>query len=106
MLQIRFVACFFSLYSLNTFLLYSHYECLFDEKMPNFLKMQTAYNFASVNRLDNSACYVQWKRDTGETFLVLLSGQSRKVDITCGMQKTRKAQTVCKPHDILLALPA
>ena len=31
---------------------------------------------------------------------------ARKVDITCGMQKTRKAQTVCMPHDILLASPA
>ena len=53
-------------------------------------KCKTAYNFASVNRLDNSACYVQWKRDTGETFRVLLSGQSREVDITCGMQKLAK----------------
>ena len=69
----------------------------FTEKCLISWKCKTAYNFASVNRLDNSACYVQWKRDTGETFLVLLSGQSREVEITCGMQKLAKLrQFACR----------
>ena len=52
----------------TTFLLYSHYECLFYEKMPNFLKMQTAYNFASVNCLDHPRAMYNGKETPVKSF--------------------------------------